>query len=176
MELKTVIIVSAIACVLCSISSIGLTYKYTSQHYELQIKDEHLKQQTELAKANEKVIVAERKNNEITSNLNAQALANSKIVDGLRAGLRNYRVANKLRVSADSCISATTVADSASNSVVAGASTATGGVCQLSGQFSEFLEKVTYDADVMRNNLIICKQYAETIDEQRKRMHNDNKE
>jgi len=108
MEIRTMLIVVAIACSAVALAVGTLTYKYTSQHYELLIKDEHLKQQTELAKANAKVVDVERKNNNVTSRLNEQALESSKAISVMQDKLSNMcSSTHGVRVSA-TCINSPT--------------------------------------------------------------------
>lgn len=173
MEIKTMLIVAAVACCAVALITGTLTYKYTSQHYELQISNEHLKQQTELANLNAKVVEKERENNEITSKLENQAIANKDKVDLLKASIAQYRSANgSLSIRASSCNSNAGIASGTATSTATGSSTAPEGVCQLHGEFAEILTKTFNDADTMRDNLLICQEYAKAIDKQRKEMYN----
>lgn len=177
MEIKTAIIISVIACVLCSISAVGITYKYTSQHYELQIAEEHLMQQTALTKANEKVIIAERKNNETTELLNRKALDQDKIINGLQNQLANLRTVNNgLRIQSKCISSPTTTPDSTSNDFNSTTTRTTEGVCELPAMFADTITETARAADELRSRAIICQEYTESIIEQRKNISNDNKQ
>lgn len=176
MDIRTTVIVAVVACVLCSLSSIGLTYKYTSQHYELQIKEEQIKQATALANLNAVVITKERENANITKQLNDSAIEYKEVVAKLNADIARYKLSNgSLLVRANRCSSTTTTTNSTPISATTGASTTTGGVCELQPSFGELLSKTFSDADEMRRRLLICKSYAEAIEKQRLGMIDDDK-
>jgi len=173
MEIRTMLIVAAVTCCAVALTTGTLTYKYTSQHYELQISNEHLKQQTELANLNAKVVIKERDNANIKTKLDNLAIEYGKEVEKLNASLAKYKLSNGgLLIKSTRCEANARVANPTPVSNSTGTSTTPGGFCELQSSLGELLTKTFNDADSMRGNLLICKEYAEAIDKQRKEIYN----
>ena len=169
-NIKNILIAVAITALVTGIATSSITWKYTSSHYKEVIATAKEEAATSLQKATDKVLLAERKNNDITAELNKKALEHDKQLAAAQTELDKYRVSNRrLQFRADSC-SAKPVADSSSSGVVGGAASPSDGVCILPESASEAISYTFAAADQMRDTLLICKEYAEQIEAQRKQM------
>lgn len=163
----------AIAAVLIALFSFSAAYEWQENHYENVIAQQQMARLTEVKNLTDKVLVSERKNNDLTNQLNDKSAAQMAAISSLRSQLASYRNSSgSLLVAARCSDTATSVADAASIRPPTTSAGTPAGVCQLPAMLSEFLIKVMYDADSMRNTVEICRQYAEAIDKQRKEMYN----
>lgn len=173
-DVKNVIIVCVICFVAASIISGVTAYKYVSAVYEAEIEKDKADALALLQEETKKVLIAERKNNDITRKLNEIAASNDKTISTLQNELRSYRDANgRLLLKSNNCNPTTTTPNSPSTSVATGASDNSAGFSILSTGFGELLSQTFSDADKMRMSLLVCKQYAEAVEAQRKEMSNE---
>ena len=173
-DLKNIIIAVAITAVVVGFASSSITWKYTSSHYKEIIATAKEEAATALQNATDKVLLAERKNNDITAELNKRALEQDKVVADLQTKLSQYRFGGTgvVRVIAKCDSSKATVADTASSSSQATSPTDSNGVCELPKLLTDTIIETARAADEMRGRLDTCRLYAEAIDVQREEMSN----
>lgn len=173
MEIKLMAIFTVVIAIVTGI----VTYEFTSNHYEAIISAEHEQAALIVKQKTEDVLAAERKNNETTELLNRKAFEQDKIINGLQNQLANLRTVNNgLRIQSKCISSTSTTPNSPSSDFNSTTTRTTEGVCELPAMFADTITETARAADDMRGRLLICKEYAEAIDEQRKRMYNDNKQ
>ena len=170
-DLKNIIIAVAITAVVVGFASSGVTYKFVSAHYKEVIATAKEGAATALQKATDKVLLAERKNNDITAELNKKSLEHDKQLAAAKTELDRYRTVNRgLLVNARSCSAKAATPNSPATSAATAPAEASGWVCELSELLSTRLTETLIAADELRSRAEICKSYSEAINKQREEM------
>ena len=169
--IQTTLIAVGVAVVIASVSTFGVTYKFVSSHYKQEIAAMELASATALQKATDKVLLAERKNNDITTELNKKALEHDKQLAAAQTELDRYRTVNRgLLVNARSCSAKAATPNSPATSAATAPAETSGWVCELSELLSTRLTETLIAADELRSRAEICKSYSEAINKQREEM------
>lgn len=170
-DLKNIIIAVAITAVVVGFASSSITWKYTSSHYKEIIATAKEEAATALQEATDKVLLAERKNNDITAELNKKSLEHDKQLAAAQTELDRYRTVNRgLLVSARSCSAKAATPNSPATSAATAPAETSGWVCELSELLSTRLTETLIAADELRSRAEICKSYSEAINKQREEM------
>ncbi len=169
--------ITAIVAIIVALFSGGLTYKYQQNHYENIISRQQSEQLTEVTNLTTKVLDTERKNNEITDALNKKHGVQTAKISALRSQLDSYKHSNGSVSVTARCSEATTgTADTTSLRAPATTTNDSAGVCQLPEMFTTTIIETAVAADILRNTALVCKEYSEAIEKQRKELSNDNKQ
>ena len=172
LNIKDLLVMCIISLVIGVLSSGFLVYKYQENKYEKIISDISAKTAQTIKTQTEKVLENERKNTDIISSLERNALTKDKRIQSLLADNRSLVFRNGgLRVSG-SC----EATNRASSSTSSNASTETS-VCILSRETTETIVEEAHRGDTLGEYADVCHEYAKAIEEQRQRMmkeQNDN--
>jgi hypothetical protein len=167
-NIKILLIAIASAALLSGVVVGIAVWKNRTNHYTAIIEKEHADINSKLSAAKSELIVAERKYNNVSTQLEQSYLELKKEQDAYKTSLAKYRTERGgLLFKSGSCIQGhTNPPDSAPSNSVAGA-TESATSCELSRESSEAIAATYADADEMRARLLVAKKYAEEIEKQR---------